>query len=154
MLADYEGTLLLVSHDRDFLDRVVTSTIVMEGDGTAVEYPGGYSDYLRQRPARREVAARAGEVKKTPVAAAEKPKPAAKLSYKHQRALEMLPKEIAALEAEIALLTRKLAAADFYNRDAAGFEAATKRLHVCEAALAKAEDDWLQLEILREGMTS
>lgn len=150
MLADYDGTLLLVSHDRDFLDRVVTSTIVMEGDGTAVEYPGGYTDYMRQRPAYFADREKSADTRKATSTTTQKVKPAVKLSYKHQRALEMLPKQVEALGAEIRALETKLASDNFYTRDPAGFAVATKRLETAQAELAQAEDEWLALEEMRE----
>ena len=102
-LADYDGTVLLVSHDRDFLDRLVTSTIALEGDGTAVEYAGGYSDYREPaRPARgahgRHAVARQGEAGRAGAQAK------ARLGYKRERALVELPKKIDALQAEMATL--------------------------------------------------
>ncbi|MEQ9638894.1 MAG: ATP-binding cassette domain-containing protein [Alphaproteobacteria bacterium] len=146
LLAEYDGTLLLVSHDRDFLDRVVTSTIAMEGDGRAMEYPGGYADYLRQRPAR--AADRPRPVTKP---AADKPKPSAKrLGYKQQRALELLPKQIAALEQEIVDLEARLADPALFARDAAAFNATAQRLDAAKAELETAETEWLELEMLRE----
>ncbi len=162
----YDGTLLIVSHDRDFLDRLTTSLIVMEGGGDVREYVGGYADYLRQRKPRADrtgAGARAGAhtgagagqasaARKSP-GAETAPKPAgppAKLSYKDARALELLPGEIAALEAEIAKLATRLADADFYRRDAEGFQKAAARLDAAKAELAEKEDRWLALEEMRE----
>jgi len=155
MLADYDGTVLLVSHDRDFIDRVVTSVIAFEGDGRWVEYAGGYSDMLAQRRG----AEPAGDDPKSAVkaASAPKPKPKAdkrptKLSYKDQRALEMLPDEIAGLEAEIAALEATLGDAGLYARDAEAFQKATADLAEKSQALEAAEDEWLRLEALREDL--
>jgi ATP-binding cassette subfamily F protein uup len=146
LLADFDGTLLLVSHDRDFLDRVVTSTIALEGDGRAIEYPGGYADYLRQRPA-----PAAEKPKPAPRPAAEKPKPAPKrLGYKQQRALELLPRQIGALEQEIRELEQALADAGLFARDPDGFYRATARLDAAKTELEAAETEWLELELLRE----
>ena len=103
-LSDYDGTVLLVSHDRDFLDRLVTSTIALEGDGTAIEYAGGYSDYVLQRGPR-EPAAAAAPRKEAPV----KSTPRQRLGYKRERALAELPRTIEALQAEIAALQQALA---------------------------------------------
>ena len=108
-LQDYEGTILLVSHDRAFLDNVVTQTIAAEGNGTWKEYAGGYSDYLRQRTVQKEEAA----PKKT-VAPKEKSK--VKLSYKETRELESLPGEIESLEAEQKQLAEKMAAPEYYRQ--------------------------------------
>ncbi len=148
LLAEFGGTLLLVSHDRDFLDRTVTSTIVMEGDGGAREYAGGYSDYLSQRqdsgpkpraaaPPRREAKPRPARTRKT-------------LSYKDQRELDGLPERLAILEAEILTLEAALADADLYQRDPAAFEAATRRLEAANGEHDAAEERWLELEARRE----
>jgi ATP-binding cassette subfamily F protein uup len=146
VLADYAGTLLLVSHDRDFLDRVVTSTIALEGDGEAIEYAGGYSDYLRQRVARRAEAP--VEVVKP---AAERPKRAQKkLSFKQQRELEALPGQMAALQDEIAGLEALMGDPDAYGRDPEGFQAGVQRLEAARGELAALEERWLELEMLRE----
>jgi len=149
LLSDYDGTLLLVSHDRDFLDRVVTSTIAFEGDGVVREYPGGYSDYERQRP--RSPAATPEKAAKPAAAKDDKPKPkAAKLSYKHQRALEQLPKTMEQLEKDIAALEKTLADPQLFTRDPARFQAATEQLQAKQAELAAAEEEWLEIELLRE----
>ncbi len=149
VLADYDGTLLLLSHDRDFLDRLVTSTIAVEGDGTAIEYAGGYSDYLVQRRA-----ARAPEPAKAapkPAAGAPAaPKARTKLSYKDARELEELPGRMAALEKRVKALEAKLADPAFYGKDPAGFQKATGELTAVQADLAAAEDRWLELEALKE----
>ncbi len=157
MLADYSGTVLLVSHDRDFLDRVVTSVIVSEGDGRWTEYAGGYSDMVLQRgrgveakevagPAARPAKAKAdAEGETTP-----KPKAKRKLSFKEKHALQTLPAKMEGLRAEMAGLRAKLADADLYRRDPAAFEEAVKALEGVSAALAQAEDEWLTLELLRE----
>ena len=150
MLAEFDGTVLLVSHDRDFIDRVATSTIALEGDGGAIEYPGGYTDYLAQRQAR-----------PSPSPATERPKRQAKqrrgntgqrLGYKESRALEQLPGRIAALEAEIENLEAALAEPELYARDAAAFDAKAARLVEARTALAAAEEEWLELEVLREAI--
>lgn len=156
ILSDYEGTVLLVSHDRDFLDRVVTSVIAAEGDGRWVEYAGGYSDMLAQRsgadlPSVQRAASDVGKSK-----AAEKPagdRAAAKkrkLSFNEKHALETLPKKIEQLQSEVAALQAKLSDPGFYARDPQGFEKATARLTEAEAELAAAEERWLELELLRE----
>ena len=148
MLADYDGTVLLVSHDRDFLDRVVTSTIVMEGDGKAVEYPGGYSDYLRQRPAVNVEKAVPGQSTKP---AKQKDKNfSKKLSYNQQRALEKLPGTITALEAEISQLEARLADPGLYDQNPDLFTTSADRLSQAQNELAEAEDQWLEIEMLRD----
>ncbi|HJR73628.1 MAG TPA: ATP-binding cassette domain-containing protein [Luteimonas sp.] len=146
LLAEYPGTLLLVSHDRDFLDNVVTSTLVMEGDGRVGEYIGGYSDWLRQKP-----------VASAPVAVAAPPKPQTaappppapakrKLSYKDARELEALPVRIEALEARIAELTQAMNEPGFYQRDGAAIVAHNDALAAAQAELDEAYARWSALE--------
>ncbi len=143
VLADYDGTLLLVSHDRDFLDRLVTGIIAVEGGGVIDEYVGGYSDYLAQR---RPVAA-------PKVAAKAAPKPAARptaarpdrMSWKDRREFESLPGMLAELEADKVRLEAALADPGFYVSDRAGFDAATSRHREVLAELATAEERWLTL---------
>jgi ABC transport system ATP-binding/permease protein len=149
-LAEYAGTVLLVSHDRDFLDRVVTSVIATEGDGRWIEYAGGYSDMLAQRDTAKPaetVTARARATTGTP--AASRPQ-SRKMSFKDKHALEILPGRIAGLEAEITRLNAVLADADLYVRRPADFTAATKALEAAQAGLAAAEEQWLALEMQRE----
>ncbi|WP_316976281.1 ABC-F family ATP-binding cassette domain-containing protein [Shumkonia mesophila] len=161
MLADYSGTVLLVSHDRDFLDRVVTSVIVSEGDGRWTEYAGGYSDMVIQRgrgveakevamPAARPIRAKAEGEAEGEAVPAPKPRAKRKLSFKEKHALQTLPAKMEGLRAEMAGLQAKLADADLYRRDPAAFEEAVKALDGAGAALAQAEDEWLTLELLRE----
>ncbi|MGD0104624.1 MAG: ATP-binding cassette domain-containing protein [Rhodopila sp.] len=146
-LSDYAGTVLLVSHDRDFLDRVVTSVIATEGDGRWIEYAGGYSDMLAQRgPAR--VAAPAA-VRSRPAVASAKAA-SRKLSFKDKHALETLPGRIAGLEREVVRLNAVLADPDLYARQPGRFAEATKALEDAQAALGEAEEQWLALEMLRE----
>ncbi len=153
MVSDYAGTVVVVSHDRDFLDRVATSVIMAEGDGRWTEYAGGYSDMVAQRG--QGVTARAFE--KT--AKAEKPKtessaPAStakrKLSFKEKHALETLPKDIDKLDTEISALNKALSDPAFYTKDPTGFAAKSKALEAAEAKKAAAEEQWLELEMLRE----
>lgn len=154
LLADYQGTVLLVSHDRDFLDRVVSSTLISDGDGVWTEFAGGYSDMLAQRG--RGVGAKARAVAAKPVAEA-KPAPAAastaagrrKLSFKDKHALETLPQQIETLQAEAAKLNQAIAG-DLYTRDPALFAKATARLEMVTREIAEAEERWLELELLRE----
>ena len=153
-LADYDGTLILVSHDRDFIDRLATSTIALDGVGHAVETPGGWQDFVRQNPGFfDEVRAEA------PAPAAPKParappptRAAAKLSYKDQRRLETLEAAMPRLTAEIAALEARLADASFYARDRAGFDAAMLRLQTARAELHSAEEEWLTLEERKEAL--
>jgi len=152
MLAAYPGTLLLVSHDRDFLDRVVTATIAAEGDGRWTEYAGGYSDMVAQRgarPAARIAAARETAAEK-PAPARPKPEAKRRLSFNDQHALKTLPGKIAALAAEVAKHETALADPGLYARDPKGFAAASAALGAARAALSAAEEEWLRVEMLRE----
>jgi ATP-binding cassette subfamily F protein uup len=146
MLADYQGTVLLVSHDRDFLDRVVTSTIASEGEGRWIEYAGGYSDMLVQRgPA---PAAKIDQRRRAPEA--EKPRAPKKLSFKQLHELEkLLPDTIAKLQADIVRYQRVLTDPNLFTRDPKKFQATTSGLAQAEVELAKAEERWLELEMLR-----
>jgi ATP-binding cassette subfamily F protein uup len=152
MLGDYPGTVIVVSHDRDFLDRVATSVIVAEGEGKWTEYAGGYTDMVAQRGfgVTKPELERAPKAERVPAAPAAPPPSRAKLSFKQKHALETLPREIARLTAEIDSLQARLADPGFYGRDPSGFAAASASLTAAEAARAKAEDDWLELEMLRE----
>ena len=155
VLADYKGTVLLISHDRDFLDRVVTSVIVPEGDGRWTEYAGGYADMIAQRGgdlARRQPGGKSPTAQTPPKekpSAADVPSARRRLSFKDKHALETLPGEIAALEAKQAALAKTLDAPDLYTRDRATFSKVSDELAEVQAALAAAEERWLELEILR-----
>ncbi|MDX1486425.1 MAG: ABC-F family ATP-binding cassette domain-containing protein [Alphaproteobacteria bacterium] len=154
----YDGTLILVSHDRDFVDKLVTSLIVMEGDGMVEEYIGGYGDYLRQRADRRpskaagEGAAKAGDAG----AASDRRRESAprKLSYKDQRELDALPERMGALEAEIAELTSRLADPDLFAKDSEVFGRTAARLEAAKGELEDAEGRWLELEARREALAA
>ncbi len=152
MLADYDGTVLLISHDRDFLDRVVSGVIVPEGDGRWVEYAGGYTDMLAQRGAdlTRQTPRDAQKAAKEPASVAAAPLGRRRLMFKDKHALETLPKTIAALQAEMNALQAKLGDPHFYARDRAAFEQATASLGELQHKIAAAEEQWLALEILRE----
>ena len=132
-LLAYKGTLLLVSHDREFLDNVVTSTLVLEGDGLARQYPGGYEDYLNQRP--KEERPKAADDKRPP-AVTDRPRPTQKLSYKEQREFDALPGKIAELEARIAEINA-LDPVTEYARFA--------EIPVLQAELDELETRWLEL---------
>jgi ATP-binding cassette subfamily F protein uup len=154
-LTEYGGTVLLVSHDRDFLDRVVTSVIASEGNGRWIEYAGGYTDMLAQRAAasRSSPPAKARGVKQSRPATRSSRSPAGlsrRLTFNDRRALDILPARIAALEAQIAELNTVLADPDLYARDPARFRATTEALAVARSKLAAAEEQWLSLEMLRE----
>src|SRR5216117_880895 len=154
MLGDYEGTVILISHDRDFLDRVVTSVIVPEGNGRWIEYAGGYRDMLLQRgdDIRREAvtAAPAEEKKEARAAATSGAAPKRRLNFNEKHALETLPKTIAKLQAEIAKQQKLLDDPDLYSKDRKKFDAASAAIAKAQEELAAAEDLWLELEVLRE----
>jgi ATP-binding cassette subfamily F protein uup len=157
-LADFSGTLLIVSHDRRFLNNVVTSTLVFEGDGRVEEYVGGYDDWLRQRAA--ATAARVGAARASvrslagagPDAspAGPAPRPRQKLSYKERRELDDLPSRIEALEAERAGLDARLADAGFYLEPASTIAAAVERTETLRAELDAVYRRWGELDS-REG---
>ena len=153
MLADYDGTVLLVSHDRDFLDRVVTSVIALDGNGGAVEYPGGYSDYLSQSRREGPATARAAVGRTSTPVRPDRTRPASKLSYKDTRALEELQEKMPRLAQEIAVLEKKLADAGLYTRDPDEFHRTTTRHDALRAELAAAEELWLELELKREALS-
>ena len=148
-LDEYDGTVLLVSHDRDFLDRLVTSTIALEGDGTAIEYAGGYSDYVDQRGPRIEATGVTPSRAKKKAASRDGGGQGERLGYKRERALVELPKKIAALQTEMTALNVALADPDLYRRDAKTFAAKTARLGAAQAELDAAETEWLELEMLK-----
>jgi ATP-binding cassette subfamily F protein uup len=158
MLANYPGTLILVSHDRDFLDRTVSSVLAFEGVGRWVEYAGGYSDMVVQRgagmsaePRLKPAASKAARLAQ-PVAPPKRPaaEPRKRLSPTEQHALKTAPGRIEALNTEIRRLEHLLADPGFYDRDRAGFAAAGTKLAHAQAQLAALEEEWLRLELLRE----
>ena len=148
LLYDYQGTLLLVSHDRAFLNNVVTSTLVFEGEGRVGEYVGGYDDWLRQRPSSQPQPAvvRPGK----PTATTREKVPAKKLSYKDQRALEALPQQIEALEASIEALQQQLADPALYRQQGDAVTDLQRQLADQEQALEQAFDQWESLEAQRQ----
>ncbi len=172
MLSDYAGTILLISHDRDFLDRLVSGVIVPEGGGRWAEYAGGYSDMLAQRggdlarETRAKTAAKDKAAAKRKVTAKDKEKAASsrasaaalpgaaqrkrKLSFHEKHALETLPARIAALHTKIARLHEQLADSSLYARARKTFDEASAALVAAQAELAAAEEKWLAVEILRE----
>jgi len=138
-LQDYDGTLLLVSHDRAFLDNVVTQTLAAEGGGAWKEYVGGYTDWVRQRPA-------AVTEEKAGSKAAVRAKGKVKLSYKEQRELESLPREIEALEAEQKVLAAKMSAPEYFRLGADVLRDDQKRNAGIEALVMKKLERWEALE--------
>lgn len=146
VLGDYAGTVLLVSHDRDFIDRVATMTVAMEGDGRATVYAGGYSDYQAQRTEMRKSNAEQGakSVKKS-TSPAKKNAPDG-LSFTQRHRLDELPAVIARLEAEIAKLTDYMSDPDLFTQEPAKFARASDALVERNIALSDAEEEWLMLE--------
>lgn len=161
VLADYDGTLLLVSHDRDFIDRLATSTIALDGRGGVVETPGGWTDFVRQNPGFFEgrykpAASGAPEPARLGAAAAAASPPArtAKLSYKDQRRLEEAERETHELPAAIAALEERLHDPVLYAKNPAEFDRLTRELETVRTRLEKAEADWLEIEAKREALLS
>lgn len=161
MLAAYSGTVILISHDRDFLDRAVTSVLVPEGDGLWTEYTGGYEDMLAQRgrdvgradvksKPQRPVQKEAGQSTDAAKGAASIAAQKKKLSFKDKHALQTLPDEMASLQDKIGDLQKTLDDPELYSRDRQAFEAATNSLSEAQSALHAAEERWLELEMLRE----
>ncbi|MEM8653928.1 MAG: ATP-binding cassette domain-containing protein [Pseudomonadota bacterium] len=146
LLGQYDGTVLLVSHDRDFLDRVAVTTIAMEGDGTATSYAGGWSDYQSQRKIKN--APQPSETEKKNSASVERPKQTRKpgLSFTEKHRLKELPAEIERLEAEMAKLQHLLSDPDLYSREPVKFKKATEAFADRQAKLSAAEEEWLTLE--------
>jgi len=151
LIADFDGTVLLVSHDRDFLDRMATTTIAMEGDGKAVIYAGGWSDYRAQRGERPPKPEPKKAAKPAPKAEPKRAAPA-RLTFAQQRRLDELPGEIDRLEAEIARLEDFLSTPDLFTREPAKFRKASEGLAERQQRLAEAEEEWLELEEPRESL--
>lgn len=151
LLDDFDGTVLLVSHDRDFLDRIATTTIAMEGDGRATVYAGGWSDYRAQRAT--DSAHAASKSAKSSTSAADvspaetsKQSKASGLSFTEKHRLEALPAEMERLEAEISKLEQLMADPDLFTREPVKFKKATEALTARQTALQEAENEWLRLE--------
>lgn len=150
LLDNYDGTVLLVSHDRDFLDRVATTTIAMEGNGKATAYAGGWSDYLAQRGPL-EAAERPEKAKPAKPKPKQESQPKDGLSFKEKHRLEVLPGEIARLEAEIGKLQELMSDPELFTREPVKFKKATEALVERQEKLAAAEEEWLLLEEKAEG---
>ena len=155
MVADYPGTVLIVSHDRDFLDRTVNAIVMAEGSGSWTNYAGGYSDMVMQRgagvDARLAPASRSSETASAPPAATQAASKR-KLNFNEKRALDTLPGRMDDLRATMLKLQAVLADSTLYDRDPQRFSEASSRFSGAEAELAAAEDQWLELEILRESI--
>lgn len=145
-LAGFDGTVLLVSHDRAFLNNVVTSTLACEGDGIVREYVGGYDDWLRQRPPSLPESKAGGAASARPAAKAGPVSSKQKLSYKEQRELQALPQQLEALEQRIASLEAEIAAPDFYLKGAEAIHAALEQLEQHRAALTATYARWDELD--------
>ena len=154
MLADYDGTLILVSHDRDFIDRLATSTLALNGRGGAAETPGGWQDFIRQNPdffadiSRREIAKMGGKSAPPPARATA----ARKLTYKDQKRLDDLEILMPQWSAEITRLEKTLGDSSLYTRDPKTFDATMKKLDTLRAELDSGEIEWLELEDKRAGL--
>ena len=150
LLDSYEGTVLLVSHDRDFLDRVATTTIAMEGDGKVTAYAGGWSDYISQRGGlpgmEKGEKPSKSKTQKAKVKAVESAPAQEKLSFKEKHRLEALPAEMERLEQEIAKLQELMADPELFTREPVKFKKATEALVERQEKLAAAEEEWLELE--------
>ena len=154
-LCEYTGTLIVVSHDRQFLDNVVTSTVVFEDDGVIQEYVGGYSDWVRQGHTLAETdSLLVAEQKKRATAERRKSKKPSKLSYKDQRELDQLPAEIQVIEQSIAELQRVAAAPDFYTQDNALVQQKLRELDEAESRLEQRVERWGELETMKESLQS
>ena len=159
MLADYAGTVILISHDRDFLDRAVNSVLVPEGEGRWVEYAGGYADMLAQRGAdlagtKTATGSKAGLKPSRGPDTGQPPRigktAKRRLSFKEKHALANLPGEIAALQNSVRRLQKQLDDPRLYARNRQAFTQASEALSATQSKLAAAEERWLELELLRE----
>ena len=151
MLSEYDGTMIVVSHDRDFLDRLVTSIIYMKGDGSVEEFVGSYSDFLEKTKASNVPSAKNKVAPKQ-----EKVKfiPQRKLTYNQQRLLQVLPDKIAKLEQKIDEISQKLSDADLYQNNREQFFALTDELKEIQNQKSEAEDQWLEISLLAEELST
>jgi ATP-binding cassette subfamily F protein uup len=149
VIADYEGTVLIVSHDRDFLDRTVTVTLGLDGSGRVDIVAGGYEDWARRR---KQSAVPGSKPRAAPAAEVRNSKPAAKLSYKDQRDLDRLPEQIEHLEAEIIAIEDVLADPDLYTRDPERFAELSDRAAKLRAQKHTAEERWLEVAEMAEAL--
>ena len=150
-LCDYAGTLIVVSHDREFLDNVVTSTVVFEADGRVQEYAGGYTDWLRQG---HNLAESDGPLeadqKRREAAERRRNRKSSKLGYKNQRELDLLPAEIEAIETKITELQQVVSAPDFYTQDKELVQQKLQKLNEAESLLEQRVERWSELETMKE----
>ncbi|MBV33998.1 MAG: ABC transporter ATP-binding protein [Rickettsiales bacterium] len=152
MLENYTGTMLLVSHDRDFINNVVTSSIVFEGDGQVNEYVGGYDDWLRQRKAKEPKKSATQSSDKAKQTSEKTRRKTAKLSYKDQRELDQLPAKIAELEQKIEQVQNTMAEPDFYQQDHEKVASVSAELDSYESGLEQLFERWEELEAMKEGL--
>ena len=150
VIADYDGTILIISHDRDFIDRTVTTLLVFEGDGKIIPHSGGYSDYLGRRTKTEERQKTKSQNKTAKTDHRNFDAKTAKMSFKDKHALDTLPDEIAQLENAIAKAEAALADPDLFNKDPERFNTLAADVTADKATLAEKEDRWLELEALRE----
>lgn len=146
LICNHPATLLLVSHDRAFLNNVVTATLVVDEDGSVKEYAGGYDDYLRQSENSKTVEEKKPESKPQPVTSPEKPKPKAKLSYKEERELEQIPQQIEELEQEQTELQSAMSDPDFFKQSSDIITDASNRLQTIQSELERLLERWEELE--------
>ncbi len=151
ILGEFDGTVLLVSHDRDFIDRIATQTVALERGGKATVYPGGWSDYAAQRPAPVQETVARPATAAAPAAKAEAKKADSGLTFTEKKRLEALPALMERLEAEIARLSEFLAQPELYEKEPVKFRKASEGLAERQAALAGAEEEWLMLAEKDEG---
>ena len=149
VIAEYDGTVLIVSHDRDFLDRTVTAVLAFEEQGQIIPHAGGYSDYLGRRT--KTVQAKAEKKKQKPKHREKQPR-TDRLSYKQTYLLSTLPDEIEALTTAIAQAEARLADMDFFAQDPDGYQKLAEHCATDKQRLNEAEQQWLELEILREAI--
>lgn len=146
VLSEYEGTLILVSHDRDFLDQLVTSTIVFEGNGHLTEYAGGYTDYLRQRAHHKGTTPLSSPISKPVKTTAKIVKPSgAKLSYTQQRRYEEIPHLLQALERRVKAIEEELSTPELYQKDPEAFQQLSHTYQELKAQIEAAELEWLEI---------
>jgi ABC transport system ATP-binding/permease protein len=148
LVAGFGGTVILISHDRDFLDRTVTSTIASDGNGKWTEYAGGYADMIAQRRSNATDMPRTGKTTAS-IPARQVAKTPSKLSYKHKFALETLPGEIESAHKKIVMLETKLADGTLFAKDPASFNKIVADLEILRHYITKMEDEWLELEMMR-----